>query len=166
MKRLNPRRVKIHRSYTIGEVAHLFAVHKNTVRNWIEVGLPSVDGRRPTLILGRELASFLHSRRMKRKLRCRPGEMYCFKCRAPRPAAHQLADYIPYTSCTGNLRALCACCGIQMFRRVSWLKVNDVAGPNTVQVLETQQRLRGTSTPSVNCDLEKETNRAVAQSRK
>ena len=37
MKRLNPRRVKVHRSYTVEEVAKLFRVHKNTVRDWLKV---------------------------------------------------------------------------------------------------------------------------------
>ena len=63
MKRLNPRRVKLHRNYTVDEAAMLFRVHKNTVRNWLEAGLQPVDDRRPILILGRELSRFLHARR-------------------------------------------------------------------------------------------------------
>ena len=55
----NPRLVKIHRSYTVEEAANLLAVHKSTVREWIKRGLPTSDDRRPTIILGRELAAFL-----------------------------------------------------------------------------------------------------------
>ena len=36
----------------------LFRRHKNTVRNWLKVGLQPVDDRRPILILGRELLPF------------------------------------------------------------------------------------------------------------
>jgi hypothetical protein len=87
VKRLNPRRVKVHRSYTVEEVAGLFRVHKNSVRNWLTEGLQKIDDRRPILILGRELAGFLHARRERRRQRCRAGELYCFRCRAPRGSA-------------------------------------------------------------------------------
>jgi hypothetical protein len=33
------------------EVASLFGVHKNTVREWVKRGLPTNDDRRPMLIL-------------------------------------------------------------------------------------------------------------------
>jgi len=67
MKRLNPRRVKLHRNYTVGEAAMLFRVHKNTVRSWLNDGLKTIDDRRPILILGRQLASFVQA-----ALRARP----------------------------------------------------------------------------------------------
>ena len=38
-RRLNPNLVKLHRSYTAGELAQRFEVHKNTVRNWQRDGL-------------------------------------------------------------------------------------------------------------------------------
>ena len=52
----NPRLAKIHRNYTVEEVAALFDIHKNTVREWVERGLPTNDDRRPMLIPGRVLA--------------------------------------------------------------------------------------------------------------
>jgi Helix-turn-helix domain len=51
----NPRLVKVHRNYSVEEVARLFGLHKNTVRNWLKLGLAAIDDRRPMLILGREL---------------------------------------------------------------------------------------------------------------
>ena len=35
----NPRLVKIHRNYTVEEIATLFGIHKNTVRDWVKAGL-------------------------------------------------------------------------------------------------------------------------------
>ena len=40
---VNPRRVKLHRSYTVEEAAMLFKVHKNTVRGWLKSGLETVE---------------------------------------------------------------------------------------------------------------------------
>jgi hypothetical protein len=42
-RRPNGRRVKIHRTYTINEVAALLGVHKHRVRRWIAAGLPTTD---------------------------------------------------------------------------------------------------------------------------
>ena len=69
-KRPNPRLVKIHRNYTVEEIACLFGIHKNTVRSWIKMGLPVTDNCRPQLILGSELAAFLGARRNKNKRSC------------------------------------------------------------------------------------------------
>ena len=155
MKRLNPRRVKVHRCYTLEEVAKLFRVHKNTVRNWLKSGLQPIDGRRPILILGRQLASFLHARREHRRQRCRAGELYCFRCRAPKCSATRTAEYLPITASSGNLRAVCADCGTCMYRRVSFRKLAMAVGDLQVALLQAQQRLVEGLEPSVNCDLER-----------
>ena len=102
-RRPNPRLVKIHRSYTVEEVARLFGTHKNTVRAWVKAGLPTCDSKRPTLILGRELAAYLQARRTKNKRPCQPGEIYCVRCRAPKSPAGDMAEYQPITARLGNL---------------------------------------------------------------
>jgi len=43
-----------YRNYTVEEIAKLFGVHRNTVRQWVKQGLPTSDRKRPMLILGRE----------------------------------------------------------------------------------------------------------------
>ncbi|MEZ5443199.1 MAG: helix-turn-helix domain-containing protein [Lysobacterales bacterium] len=82
----SPHRVKIHRNYTIGEAADLLGKHKNTVREWIRCGLPALTEQRPTLILGSDLRAYLTKRRKSNKQPCRPGELYCLRCRAAPPA--------------------------------------------------------------------------------
>jgi len=53
-RRVDPRRIKVNRPYAVDEAARALFVHPNTVRNWIEQGLPALASNRPTLVLGRE----------------------------------------------------------------------------------------------------------------
>jgi excisionase family DNA binding protein len=128
VRRLNPRLAKTHYSFTVEEVANLFRVHRNTVRQWLRHGLPAVDSRRPTLILGRELAAFLHTRRESRKRTCKTGEIYCVRCREPRRPAGEMADYEPLTATSGNLIGLCPSCGSLIYRRVNRERLDQVRG--------------------------------------
>jgi hypothetical protein len=148
--------VKLHRNYTVEEAAMLFRVHKNTVRGWLKSGLPSIDGRRPILILGRQLASFIHARREYKRQRCRVGEFYCFRCRAPRTSAARRADYLPVTPSSGNLMARCSECGTRMYRRVSLRRLATVVGDLQVLLPQAQQRITECADPCLNCDLERE----------
>ena len=59
------------------------------------------------LILGSELAVFLQVRQIKNKQICQPGQMYCFRCRTPKMAAGDMADYLPQTEKLGMLKAIC-----------------------------------------------------------
>jgi excisionase family DNA binding protein len=153
MRQPNSRRVKIHRSYTVEEAAKLFGAHKNTVRNWLKEGLPKVDDRRPILILGRQLASFVHARRQQRRQRCAAGELYCFKCRKPRRSVAGRADYLPTSSAAGNLRGICVDRGTRMYRRVSLRKLPAAL---RVALSQAQQRIVEGADPSVSCYLEQE----------
>ena len=124
----NPRLAKIHRNYTVEEVATLFGIHRNTVREWVKRGLPTSDDKRPMLILGRDLISFLKERRAKNKRTCKPGEIYCVRCREPKAPAGDMADYEPQTEMLGNLVAICIDCEAIMNRRVNLRKLVDVSG--------------------------------------
>lgn len=98
----NHRLLKIHRSYTVEEVASVLGVHRNSVRNWMRSGLDAIDHRRPTLILGSVLASFLKARRQGRKRPCGRGELFCLRCRSPRPPVGNAVSYIPRTPTFGE----------------------------------------------------------------
>jgi hypothetical protein len=56
-RRFNYRRVKIHRTYTIAELAARIGAHKQTVGRWIAAGLPTTDSTRPFLPPSRMLTS-------------------------------------------------------------------------------------------------------------
>jgi hypothetical protein len=150
----NPRLAKIHRNYTVDEVAHLFGIHKNTVRDWVKRGLPTSDGRRPMLILGRELVAFLTARRTKNKRTCQPGEIYCVRCRAPRAPAGDMVDYEPVTATLGNLVAICSACETMMYRRVSLAKLAQVRGDLDVTMPQALEHIGESAQPTVNSDLE------------
>jgi hypothetical protein len=156
VSRFNPRRIKIHRSYTVGETARLFGAHKNTVRAWLRDGLKPIDQRRPVLIQGGQLASYVDARRKRRRQPCRPGELFCFLCRMPKAPAAGMADYLPVTPSSGNLMARCSDCGTRMYRRVSLRKLAATAGDLQVALPQAQQRLTECADPSLNCDLERE----------
>ena len=148
----NHRLVKIHRSYTVEEIAELFTIHKNTVRNWVKSGLPRSDAKRPMLILGIELAAFLQARRTKNKRPCRPGEIYCVRCRAPKFPAASMAEYIPVTEKFGNLVAICPDCGAIMNRRVSLVRIGQMRGGMDISFPQALEHIVDSAKPTVNSD--------------
>lgn len=155
-KRLNPRLAKMHLSYSVEDVASLYKVHKNTIRNWIKQGLPTCDDRRPTLILGRDLRAFLEARRTRRKRPCGPGEMYCFRCRLPKRPTDGLLDFDAGTGPLGNLVGLCPNCGTIMNRRINVTQLHKFYAAMGITSSKADRRISGINHPSVNCDLSKE----------
>jgi len=151
-RRPNPRLVKIHRNYTVDEIAKLFTVHRNTVRNWLKSGLQALDGLRPTLVVGSVLAEYLHSQRRKRKSKCQPGEMYCLRCRTPKVPAGQMAEYRPFSATRGQLIGLCPDCDLLMHRCVSPAKLQLAQGSLEVTISKGLQHIVDTSSRLLNCD--------------
>jgi excisionase family DNA binding protein len=117
--RIDPRRAKVHRSYTVAEAARLFGVHRNTVRNWVKSNLPVIGEGRTLLILGRDLGPFLARRQTERRRKCGPGQLYCLRCREPRRPREGSLRVLYAGSHCGNLAALCETCGTRMHRRAS-----------------------------------------------
>lgn len=152
-RRFDPRRAKIHHSYTVEEVARLYGVHKQTVRNWMKAGLPFLSERRPHLILGRELRAYLAAQRAKARRPCQAGELYCLRCRVPKRPAGDMLDYIPMSLVSGNFRGICPTCGAFIHRRVSLTQVEMVKGSCEVAYPHGQQRIANISSPSPDCHL-------------
>jgi hypothetical protein len=152
-RRPNYRQVKIHRSYTVEEIASLFGIHKNTVRAWVKAGLATSDTRRPTLILGRDLAAFIQVRRAKHKQPCQAGEFYCFRCRSPKAPAGSMADCLPVTDKIGHLQAICPDCYCLMNRRVSLAKLEDFHRILAITFTKAPEQVSNRIQPTVNSDL-------------
>lgn len=155
-RRPNHRLVKIHRNYTVEEVASLFGIHKNTVRQWIKKGLPLCDEKRPVLILGRVLAEFLQAQKTKNKRVCQPGEMYCLRCREPRKPVADLLEYQAITDKVGNLVAICSHCNALMNRRVSYSKLSAIQAQMGVTFPQAQKHIGDSNQASLNSDLRRE----------
>lgn len=135
-RRVNPNRIKLHHSYTVGEVADRLGVHKNTVRQWQRDGLAPLDRTRPVLFHGGVLRAFLAARQAQRRTSCGLGSFYCFRCREPRPPAEGMVDFLSLTPRSGNLRALCGTCGTPMHRRASPAALGAVMPGIAVQMAE------------------------------
>lgn len=138
------RRLNVHRNYTKDEVARARGVHPNTVGNWIKDGLEVCDGMRPTLIRGGALHAYLDQRSVKAKRPCGPGQLYCFRCRSPRPPADETLEFEPLNRTSGTLVALCATCGTLMYRCVRLADLDRVRGDFEVTVRGGQRHISKT----------------------
>ena len=152
MSRPNPRLAKIHRNYTIEEIASLYGNHKNTVREWVKKGLPVLDKKRPMLIHGKDLRQYLQEQRVKNKKTCKPGEIYCVKCREPRFPTDMEADYESLSDTQGFLIGICPICEILIYRRVSLAKLANVRGKLTITMPQGLKHLVRGDKPSLNRD--------------
>src|SRR5262245_31358725 len=148
----NPRLVKIHRNYSVEEIARLFGIHKNTVRSWLKQGLAAIDDRRPILILGRELSRFLRERRQKAKKTCGPGGIYWLAGRAPEVPAGKMAECTPTAPLAGNLCGICPDCHRLIYRRVNLTKIDAVRSDLEITFTQPRPRIGERAAPSVNCD--------------
>lgn len=154
--RVNPNRVKQHRSYSVDELASCLGVHKNTVHHWRQKGLEPIDRGRPILFQGSVVRTFLTVRNSSRKCPCPPGTFYCVRCRAPRAPAMRMVDYMSARSGNGNLRAFCECCEVIMHRRVREAEIATVMPNCTIQFAEGHPSLSGRAAPSLNCEFERQ----------
>lgn len=115
-KKLNPNKSKIHRSYTMEEVANLYSINKRTVRNWIQDGLPVIKEKKPFLILGTELRIFIRQKNKSRKRKCKPNELYCFRCRKASLVEATSIHFLRESHGTGRVFGACLQCGVKVHK--------------------------------------------------
>lgn len=140
-RRPNPRLAKSHRSYAVEDIAHLYGIHKNTVRNWLKEGLRTVDNQRPALVKGIELRRFLVERRERTKQTCGPGRIYCLPCRAPKAPAGGMAECVIARDTAGTLQGICPDCGRMIYRRINPQMLASVRGDLDVTITQAQLRI-------------------------
>ncbi|HWV55271.1 helix-turn-helix domain-containing protein [Pseudorhodoplanes sp.] len=150
IKHPNPRLAKIHRNYSVEELAGLLKVHKNTVRSWVRDGLRPIDDQRPTLIRGDEVRRFLIERRANAKQSCGPGRIYCLPCRAPKVPAGNMAE-LRSEGANGSLCGICPDCNRLIYRRVNPARMDAVRGDLDISIARAATRIEETSRPNVIC---------------
>ena len=155
-KRINPRCAKLHRSYSVTDLADVLGVHKHTVRCWLKKDLPPIDRAKPTLILGTEFQEWWGKRRKAAKRPLQPGQLYCFKCREPKAPALGMVEYAATNAATGNVKAMCETCGAMMHRRTRLASIKVIMPNLDVQRREVASSVVVRAQPSLNCDKPKE----------
>ena len=103
---------------------------------------------------GATVRAFLAKRKASRKRPCPPGTLYCFKCRQPQSPA--LVEFTLRNSTTGNLTALCNACGTVMNRSARLASLAAIMPNLHVQIREAGARLVERTSPSLNCDNQKD----------
>ncbi|MCC7037810.1 MAG: helix-turn-helix domain-containing protein [Alphaproteobacteria bacterium] len=158
----NTRLIRLGMSYTVQEVAALFRLHKGAVLRWIKDGLHVIDQRKPYLIYGAELASYLDSKQKKRKQKCRPDELFCCRCRAPRKAWKNLAEIEQRTATKLIIRAICVACNTPLYRLGT---INHLPEYQKTFIIQTigEARITETLPPIVNSDIRKDAAHAPIQ---
>jgi len=152
MANYNPNLVKIHRNYTMEEVASLFAIHKNTVRQWVKADLPCMDDQKPYLILGADLKQFLQDRRAKKKQRCNVDEIYCLRCKSPQIPAENFVEYLPSSDTKGRITGFCPSCDGIINKYVSYAKLDTYIAIFEVSISKALEHINDTDKPLLNSD--------------
>ena len=148
----NPNRVCIDKSYSVQEIAELYGVHKNTIFQWVKLGLITIDKKKPYLIHGSVLKDFLQKKRVARKHKCKSDEFYCCKCRVPRKACGNVADIIIKNESKLSISGLCAVCNTVVYRAGSVKKIDEYKKTFSIQTIQ-DQPIYACNNPIVNSDM-------------
>ena len=154
MPRYNPNRAKINRSYTFEELADLFGVHKNTVATWVNNGLHCLKDKRPYLILGSDAKEYLQIQKQKKRRSCRPGELYCMRCRQPTKPAENFVEYIPVSQTKGRISGFCSVCEGVVNQFVGFANLGRYAGIFDLSLPKELEHIRESEKPLVNSDFQ------------
>lgn len=141
-RRVPWRLVSKHRNYEVAELAAKLGVCRATVGNWIKGGLPAIIDRKPHLISGDDFKRWYPRERANRKQKCRPGEMYCFTCRKPKPPALGMVDFTHRTGAVGTLSAFCQDCERPMFRACHKSRISEAMPGIDVSVHDSSAEIK------------------------
>lgn len=156
-KRFPHNRIKVHRVYTVWEVADALGCHKHTVARWIKsTSLAADTTNRPWLIDGRDLKAFLGARQNKVRCKLALHHCYCLGCKEPREPDGKMADYTQQTPDTGRLTGLCPACGALMHKVVRRADLEAIRAKIEVAIQQPTPRLVSREGPCSNVTSQKE----------
>ena len=118
-RNIDIRKIRTTIPYSVSEIASMLDITKATVRRWIGLGLSCIDDQKPTLVHGAELKLWLEMKKQNRKFKCASNEMFCFKCRQPRPAMPGSVVVVQTNRKMSMIKAICIQCGIRMNKSAS-----------------------------------------------
>ncbi len=118
-KRYNPMLIKSALTYDIGEAAQALGVTPATIRNWIKDGLPVMSERKPYLILGDALKSYLRAKRETSKRPLDADQLFCPSCREGRRPVDLIVTTASVSPSTQLLKGICPTCGRACSRIIS-----------------------------------------------
>ncbi|GAB5447417.1 helix-turn-helix domain-containing protein [Gymnodinialimonas sp.] len=110
MARVQARRVKMHRSYTIQQLADLLEVTVGTVRRWCKRGLYCLTDKRPFLIEGQDFHEFHAEKLARKKTSLQAFEVYCLGCKTAQTPQPGLVDAEPMDAKRDRIMAICPTC--------------------------------------------------------
>ncbi len=122
-RKYNLKRVRRNYTYSVDEIAELFAISVMTVFRWIaDEGLPRLSGSKKYFVHGSQLVAFLGHKNGKNKKPCRENEIYCCKCRGPRAPDFQTLKIKEIPNGTIRVSGQCAVCCTSINKVVSGQK--------------------------------------------
>jgi hypothetical protein len=110
-KRYKLNKIKGLATYKVEEIVEVLGVHRRTVQQWFQDGLPRIDNHKPFLTFGSDLKAFLRKKMRRRKRKCGPGELYCVKCRLPRHPKDRIVKIEPMNEKKAIMTGICSSCG-------------------------------------------------------
>lgn len=152
-RRYNTRRISRNKSYSIQEIAELFNLHKHSVLLWIKSGLKKIDDSKPYLIYGADLIHFLDNKQKKRKHKCKPNELFCFKCKCPRLPKSGSVQITARNVYRLKISAKCEICNTKMFKDASVQRRSELEKTFSA-ILQAQEHILACNNLSANCDIE------------
>ncbi len=159
----NPRLIKSHRAYSLEEVAEVYNKHVGTVQRWHREGMKVLDDhKRPILVMGYDVRTFLSGHVAKRRHPLAPGEFFCPRCRLarrPKPGTLTATDAgrrMGREARQVYVYGVCEACGQKMIAFTSDKKIGFQFPDLAAKATEQAGSIIGGESPSVNVDLVRE----------
>jgi|TARA_R100000005_G_scaffold96726_1_gene86829 excisionase family DNA binding protein len=110
-------------TYTVYEIAKLYNISPDTVFRWISrEGLRRIPGTKKYFVHSSDLRRFLEQKNARNKQPCGEGEIYCCKCRKPRPPKNDSLKACRMPNKTIRISARCEVCNTRLNTFVSGKK--------------------------------------------